>query len=240
MMIQYTAAGSKLQFFSTQNRIAVSARATFFSFRRKAPGKMFQTGIIFANRAHTIYHKDIWRFLPWKVLPEPAAEAGRKTKSRSCARRFAARAGLGSRFAAFSNKSALRSAASPTACATTTTPASSARKREVPHAAPFQTFTQDEVRQLVHDVLAARAQGVSRARLRAAHGGRQSQKYAPLPEQIPQRPQNAPGARPSGDRGHARQRRGDVRSLTPRRARRRSRCTTASRCARIPPAIRRS
>lgn len=31
----------------------------------------------------------------------------------------------------------------------------------VPHAAPFQTFSQEEVRQLMHDVLAARAQGVS-------------------------------------------------------------------------------
>lgn len=31
----------------------------------------------------------------------------------------------------------------------------------VPHAAPFQTFTTDEVYQLVHDVLAARARGVS-------------------------------------------------------------------------------
>ena len=42
----------------------------------------------------------------------------------------------------------------------------------VPHAAPFQTFTQDEVRQLVHDVLAARAQGVSvRACVQRMAGG---------------------------------------------------------------------
>ncbi len=31
----------------------------------------------------------------------------------------------------------------------------------VPHAAPFQTFTSEEVHQLVHDVLAARAKGIS-------------------------------------------------------------------------------
>ena len=42
----------------------------------------------------------------------------------------------------------------------------------VPHAAPFQTVTQDEVRQLVHDVLAARAQGVSvRACVQRMAGG---------------------------------------------------------------------
>lgn len=41
-----------------------------------------------------------------------------------------------------------------------------------PHAAPFQTFTQDEVRSLVHDVLAARAQGVSvRACVQRMAGG---------------------------------------------------------------------